>query len=124
MEIYNDSDSYSSRTTKPLFRGTQIIWYIAGLINALLAARFILKLLNANPSAGFTDLIYTVSKPFAAPFISVLKINNIDGSIFEWTTILAIIVYFLLAMALTRILVIGKTVSTTEAAVKLNNQDK
>jgi hypothetical protein len=56
--------------------------------------------------------------------MSVLKTNSIDGSILEWTTILAIVVYFLLAMALTRILVIGKTVSTTEAAVKLNNQDK
>jgi uncharacterized protein YggT (Ycf19 family) len=124
MDIYNDSDSYSSRTTKPLFRGTQIIWYIAGLINTLLAVRFILKLLNANPNANFTDFIYSISRPFAAPFMSVLKTNSIDGSILEWTTILAIVVYFLLAMALTRILVIGKTVSTTEAAVKLNNQDK
>ena len=117
-------DSYTSPTTKPLYRGTQIVWYIAGLIEALLAFRFVLKLLGANSAAGFTSFIYSVTQPFAAPFLNVFKITKIEGSVFEWTTLLAMFVYALIAWGITKLFVMGKTVSTPEAAVKLNNQDK
>ena len=117
-------DSYNSPSTKPLYRGTQIVWYILAFLEAILAFRFILKLLGANPNAGFTDLIYGITQPFASPFLSVFKISKIEGSIFEWTTILAMLVYWLIALAIARAFVMGKTVSTPEAAVKLDNQDK
>ena len=65
--------SYNSPTTKPLYRGTQIVWYILGLLEALLAFRFVLKLLAANPSAGFSSFIYAVSYPFTAPFNTVFR---------------------------------------------------
>ena len=117
-------DSYNSPSTKPLYRGTQIVWYIAGLLEALLAFRFLLKLFGANPLAGFTSFIYGITYPFAAPFLSVFKISDVNGSIFEWTTILAMLVYLFIAMAIAKLFVMGKTVSTPEAAVKLDNQDK
>lgn len=117
-------DSYNSPTTKPLYRGTQIVWYIAGLLEAVLAFRFLLKLFGANPAAGFSAFIYGISYPFAAPFLSVFKISSVEGSIFEWTTLLAMLVYWIIAMAVAKLLVMGKTVSTPEAAVKLDNQDK
>jgi hypothetical protein len=117
-------DASNSPSTKPLYRGTQIVWYIAGLLEALLAFRFVLKLLGANPGAGFTSLIYNVTQPFAAPFLNVFKITRVEGSVLEWTTILAMIVYWLVAMAIARLLVMGKTVSTPEAAVKLEGQDQ
>ena len=117
-------DSYTSPSTKPLYRGTQIVWYIVGLLEAVLAFRFVLKLLGANPGAGFTSFIYGITYPFAAPFLSVFKISNVNGSIFEWTTLLAMLVYWLIAMAIAKLLVLGKTVSTPEAAIKLDSQDK
>jgi hypothetical protein len=117
-------DAYNSPSTKPLYRGTQIVWYIVGLLEALLAFRFVLKLLGANPRAGFTDFIYTVTHPFVSPFLSVFKLTKVEGSIFEWTTLLAMIVYWLLAMAVVKLLVMSKTVTTPEAAVKLDSQDK
>jgi ABC-type Na+ efflux pump permease subunit len=117
-------DSYNSPSTKPLYRGTQIVWYILGLLEALLAFRFLLKLFGANPGAGFTGFIYGVTYPFAAPFLSVFKISNVNGSIFEWTTLLAMLVYWLIAWAIVKLFLMGKTVSTPEAAVKLDNQDK
>ena len=118
------STSYNSPSTKPLYRGTQIVWYIVGLLEALLAFRFVLKLLGANPLAGFTSFIYGITYPFAAPFLSVFKISDVNGSIFEWTTVLAMLVYWLIAMAIIKLFLMGKTVSTPEAAVKLDNQDK
>lgn len=113
-------DSYNSPTTKMLYRGTQIVWYILGIIEVILAFRFILKLLGANSAAGFSTFIYNVSYPFAAPFLNVFSISTLKGSVFEWTTILAIIVYWLIAWGIIRIFFMSKAVSTPEAAAKLN----
>jgi hypothetical protein len=115
-------DSYNSPTTKPLYRGTQIAWYILGLLEILLLFRFVLKLLAANPDAGFSSFVYGVTYVFSAPFLSVFRITNVDGNIFEWTTLLAMLVYWILAWGIVRLLLIGKTVSTPEAADKLNSK--
>lgn len=117
-------DSYNSPRTKPLYRGTQIVWYILGVLEALMAFRFVLKLLAANPGAGFTNFIYSVTYPFVLPFISVFKTSKIQGSIFEWTTLLAMFVYWLIATAVIRLFLMGKSVSTPEAASKLEEQEK
>src|ERR1035437_7940205 len=116
--------SYNSSTTKPLYRGTQVVWYLLGIIEVLLAFRFVLKLLGANPSAGFTSFIYGVTYIFAAPFLSVFRISQVAGSIFEWTTLLAMLVYWIVAFGVIKLFLMGKMVSTPEAAVKLNAQEK
>ncbi len=116
-------DSSVSPRTKPLYRGTQIVWYIVGLLEALLAFRFILKLLAANPNAGFSEFIYSVTYPFAAPFLNVFKVARVEGSVLEWTTLLAMLVYWLIAWAIIRLFIMSKPVSTPEAAVKLDRQD-
>lgn len=116
--------SYNSQSTKPLYRGTQIVWYILSILEILLAFRFVLKLLGANPVAGFTSFIYGVTYFFAAPFLSVFGITRVEGSIFEWTTILAMFVYWIIAVGIIKLLLMGKTVSTPEAADKLNDQEK
>ncbi len=116
-------DSYNSPTTKPIFRGTQIVWYVIGLLEALLAFRFLLKLLGANPGAGFTDFIYGTTYIFVAPFLNVFRITRVEGSIFEWTTLLAMLVYWLIAWGIIKMFLMGKTVSTPEAAVKLEEQE-
>lgn len=116
-------DSYNSPSTKPLFRGTQIVWYILGLIEILLAFRFFLKLTAANPYAGFTAFIYNVTWPFTAPFLAVFPSGNIAGSIFEWTTLLAMAVYWGIGWGIVKLFVMSKSVSTPEAAAKLDQQE-
>ena len=67
------------------------------------------------------------SKPtswLSGPFLSVFHVTQVLGSIFEWTTLLAMLVYWILAYAIVKLLLIGKTVSTPEAAAKLNTEDK
>ncbi|MFA4817118.1 MAG: YggT family protein [Parcubacteria group bacterium] len=117
-------DSYNSPSTKPLYRGTQIVWYLLGLLEILLAFRFILKLLGANAEAGFTSFIYGATHIFTAPFLSVFRMTKVSGSIFEWTTLLAMLVYWLVAFGIIKLFLMGKTVSTPEAASKLDNQEK
>jgi len=117
-------NSSNSPSTKPLYRGTQIVWYILGLLEILLAFRLVLKLLGANPVAGFTNFIYGITHIFVAPFLSVFHITQVAGSIFEWTTLLAMFVYWVIAFGIIRLFLMGKTVSTPEAASKLNEQEK
>lgn len=117
-------DSFNSPSTKPLYRGTQVVWYLLGLVEILLAFRFVLKLLGANPDAGFTAFIYGVTYIFAAPFLNVFRVTQVAGSVFEWTTLLSMLVYWVLAYGIIKLFLMGKTVSTPEAAVKLNEQEK
>ena len=116
-------DSYNSPTTKPLYRGTQVVWYITGLLEVLLAFRFALKLLAANPSAGFSRFIYTVTYPFAAPFLNVFDASKVEGGVFEWTTLLAMFVYCLIAWGIVKLFFMSKTISTTEAAAKMDEDN-
>ena len=116
--------SYNSSTTKPLYRGTQVVWYILYFVEAMLAFRFILKLMAANPQAGFSSLIYNISYPLATPFLNVFKSPTIASSKLEWTTLLAMLVYWMLAMAIIKLFFMSKTVSTPEAAAKLDTENK
>jgi amino acid transporter len=115
-------DSFNSPTTKPLYRGTQIVWYILGFIEILLAFRFVLKLLGANP--GFSSFIYGITYVFASPFLSVFRISYVAGSIFEWTTLLAMFVYWVIAIGILNLFLMSRTVSTSEAASKLTKEEK
>lgn len=83
--------------SRPLCRGVQAVWYLLGLVEIVLALRFVLHVRAANPSAGFTQFVYGVSLPFVVPFQAVFPASGAQGYVFEWTTLLAMAVYWLLA---------------------------
>ncbi|MBX4198331.1 YggT family protein [Candidatus Parcubacteria bacterium] len=122
--------SYTLDTIREIFEqsklrhGIVLQSYVLGLLEALMAFRFVLKLLGANPAAGFSTFIYGVTYPFVAPFLTVFRMTRItSGSVFEWTTLLAMFVYWLIAMAIIRLFLMSRSVSTPEAASKLNQQE-
>lgn len=108
---------------KPLYRGTQIIWYIFYVIETILLFRFVLKLIGASTAAGFTQFIYALSYPLVSPFLLVVRSPRISGSVIEWSTLLAMLVFWVIAWGIVRLLLIGKPVSTLEAHEKLESQD-
>lgn len=116
-------DSSNSPSTKPIYRGTQIVWYMLSIIEVLLVFRIVLKILDANSAAWFTSFIYTITNPLASPFLRVFSITQIQGSIIEWTTLLAMFVYWVIAIGIINLFLMGKTVSTPEAAEKLDEQE-
>jgi hypothetical protein len=116
--------SYTASTTKPIYHGTRIVWYILGIIEILLAFRFLLKFLAANPGAGFTQFVYGTSYIFATPFLAVFHNTRVTtGSVFEWTNLLAMFVYWVIAQAIISLFLMGKHVSTPEAAAKLDQEE-
>ncbi|MFN7160014.1 MAG: YggT family protein [Candidatus Gracilibacteria bacterium] len=108
---------------RPLFRGTQVVWYVLGLIESLLLLRFVLKLLDANDAAGFTRFIYDTSGVLAAPFLAVFPANSVSGSVLEWSTLLAMLIYWLVAWAIVKLILMARPVNTIEAKQKLDEQE-
>jgi hypothetical protein len=115
-------DSYNSPTTRPILRASQIVWYILGILEVLLVFRFLLKLFGANAAAGFTSFVYGISWLPASPFLYVFPASAVPGGTFEWTTLLAMFVYWLVVVGIVRLLVMSKTVSTPEAAHELEKK--
>ncbi len=88
---------------------TRIIWYITGVLLVLLAFRFVLALLGADPNNGFANFIYSASHPFVAPFFSLFGYNLHYGvSRFETFTLVTMAVYAILAFGLDRLVTINQ----------------
>lgn len=81
------------QTKKTIFRTYQVLYYVLGIIEILLAFRLALRLIGANPGSGFTRFIYAISGPFAAPFLSIVPSSASGGSVLEWSTLIAMAVY-------------------------------
>ena len=99
---------------KAIFRAYQVIWYILAVIEILLIFRVALKAMAANPTSGFVSLIYAVTNPLALPFSGILKTSVTSGSVFEWSTIIAGIVYAIIAVGLVQLFQIIKPVGPQE----------
>ena len=82
----------------------QLDYLVFGVIEALIVIRLILKLLAANPDAAFTSFMYQLSEPFVAPFQGVFPTPASNGSVFEFSSLLAIIVYILLASLIAQVI--------------------
>jgi YggT family protein len=82
-----------------------IVYFLFGILELLLALRVLLRLFGANPANGFANFIYTLSGPFVALFASLLGNPALStASVLEITTIVAMIVYGILAWLITRMI--------------------
>jgi hypothetical protein len=106
-----------------MYRTTRYVWYVFSAIEVLLVLRFGLKLLAANPGAGFTQLIYTLSGVFVAPFQYVFSSPAAGGSVVEFGTLLALFVYWIIAWGIVKLIVMNRHVDSYEAEKSLENQD-
>ncbi len=88
----------------------RIVYYIAGVIIALIALRFLFLILGANRDSGFVDFIYTLSGIFVAPFVGIFGEPTFGVSYVETSSIIAIIVYALLAVGIGKLFTLNRTV--------------
>lgn len=89
---------------RSVWKATQIIWYIAGVIVTLLIVRAILALLGANLENAFANFIYVITDPFVAPFRGLLQIGEFQAGVsrLEVETLLAALVYLLVAWGIAK----------------------
>jgi hypothetical protein len=78
----------------------RVVWFVFGAIEILIAIRFVFTLLGANAEAGFVKLMYTASDVFMAPFNAIFSTGRVSGATIEWSALVAVAVYALIAWGL------------------------
>jgi uncharacterized protein YggT (Ycf19 family) len=106
---------------KALFHAYQLLWYLLGVLEVILVARFLLRFLAANPASGFTALVYALSEPFVLPFRGIFPPVVTEGSVLEWSTIIAMIVYALIVYGIIHFLHLGKPARPEEIERTVEN---
>lgn len=86
----------------------RILWFVVGLVNAVIALRFIFLLFGANQEAGFTGVIYAVSAPFVAPFVGIFGEPVLGDLVIEASSLLAIVIYLLVGWIISKILTVTR----------------
>lgn len=87
----------------------RIVYLIGSVIVALLALRFVLMLLGANPGNVIANFVYTLSQPFVSPFFGLFNYQpQIGVARFEFETLIALATYALLTGIITRALTLGR----------------
>lgn len=90
----------------------RIVYYLLGILEALLGIRLILKLLGANPESAFVTFIYNVTGIFLAPFEGIFRNAVSSGietkSVLEPGTIIAMLIYALIAWGIVKLIRIIK----------------
>lgn len=75
----------------------RLVDIIVGLIEIALGLRLILKLIGANPAAGFVAWVYDITAPLLQPFAGMLPSPALEGGlILEFSTLFAMLIYALL----------------------------
>ena len=121
-QVKTGSPQKEYETKKVIFRTYQIIWYILGTVEVLLAFRIILKLLGASTQSGFTSFVYATSGPFALPFAGILGITVTESSVLEWSTLIAMAVYAVVAYGIVALFQLVKPTNPEEVEQTVDNQ--
>jgi len=84
-------------------KASQLIWLLLGILEAVIALRVVFKLIGVNAANPFATLLYKVTDFFVAPFASLVGAPAAGGMVLEISSVIAMIVYLLIAWALDRI---------------------
>lgn len=87
-----------------LFRVIRIIWTGLTILEVLLALRFGLKLIGANPSSGFAVFMYGITGLFTGPFTGLVATWFSGETVLEVTTLIAMAVYALFVWGVVRLI--------------------
>jgi uncharacterized protein YggT (Ycf19 family) len=109
------TDIVQTEGASPTFSLAWVIYVLLGVVDALIAIRFVFKALVANTSAPFTGFVYAVTNALVWPFHGIFPTRMVsNGGILEFSSLIAIVVYALLAWAIVRLAAIpGRQRRTT-----------
>ena len=81
-----------------------LLWFLT-VLEVTLLLRFILKLIGADPNNLFAGFLYALTDIILYPFLGIVKSPSIHpNQAFEFSTLIAMAVYFLIFYALRRFL--------------------
>src|SRR5579859_38830 len=88
-------------------RPERMTWFVLGVVDVLIALRFVFRFLGASQDSSFVAFIYSLTEPLIAPFSGIFRSFAANGNVFEPESLVAMIVYALIAwgvVALIRII--------------------
>ena len=100
------------RRTGGSYRAIQIVWWLVGFVDVLIAIRFFLKLFGANP-APFVRFMYDVTWPLVAPFHGIFNTTQEGRSILEPESLVAMAIYALIGWGIVSLIRLMTTPSTS-----------
>lgn len=93
-------------------KAQRIVYYILGVFEVLLAFRLVFKLLGANAVSPFVAFLYSLTQIFIYPFTGIFPAASAKGietqAVLEPTTIIAMIVYGVIAWGIVKLIGIIK----------------
>ncbi len=81
-------------------RAILAVWWVVGLVESILAIRFLFKLLGASLEASFVRLIYDITAPLVAPFHGIFNTAAEGRSILEPESLVAMLIYWLIGLGI------------------------
>jgi hypothetical protein len=87
-----------------LRKATNLVWWFTGIVEGLIGLRVVLRMIAANPGNPFANFIYTLSNIFLWPFQTLVNNPSSEGVVLEVSSIIAMIVYLLLAWVFVELL--------------------
>ncbi len=104
-QVTKETETYKTEQDNNIAQ--RIIYTIYGLVSAILAFRFIFKLLGANSENVFVRGIYAVTQPVVGIFEGIFSPTAIDGAegtaVFEPETLIAMVVIALIVWAVLKL---------------------
>jgi len=85
-------------------RMSQGIWLVVGVVDILLAIRFVFKVLGGSSQAGFVRFMYDITQPLVAPFHGIFNTTVQGQSILEPESLVAIAIYSLIGWGIVSII--------------------
>ncbi len=87
-----------------------LVYFLFAVLEVLLVFRLFLKLSGASISSEFVGLVYGLTGIFILPFEGIFRRGFAEGvettSVFEPSTVIAILVYAVVAMGIVRLIAI------------------
>jgi hypothetical protein len=82
------------------FRAAAVVGFLVGIIDVIIAARFLGKLFGASVNSSFVHGIYSVSAPLVAPFTGIFGDTGSKTNTFETASLVALVVYAVIGWGL------------------------
>jgi len=104
------------RNISPIYK--KIIQIVLFVVELFLGFRFIIRFMGLDPDSTLVDIVYKTSQPFAFPFIRALGSFTEERSIFEWPTLIAMVVYWFIAWIIIKIFLADRSTLASETEKK------
>ncbi len=100
-EVVHD---YAAERNNALYFLTNFVWLTFGVVEGLILLRIVLRMIGANPATPFAAFVYSITDLFLWPFFGLVAEPQVNNFVLEISSIIAMIVYALIAWVIVRLL--------------------